>query len=347
MTEVLAQGDRLDEHGGAAVAARWPLPPDDERRVAALRSYGVLDQKQTQPDLDAALRLAAYVCGVPTVAINLIDADRQWQAAAFGAAPGEVPREASMCSWAVTGTDVVHVADASTDLRFATNAFVAGPLGAVRCYAAAPLLTRDGLAIGTVCAYDQQVRRLSDEQLRLLQDVADQVMRRFELHRTSAALARTASCDMLTGLANRRSVEQAIGAAIARAERGLGMPSLVVVDLDGFAQVNEAYGPAAGDAVLRAVGDRLRRTARVVDTVARLGSDEFVVLLEHTAGPGATAALARLRGSLEAIDELGEGVATNELSASLGIATYRQGDSVASMLARADAEMYADKSQRA
>jgi diguanylate cyclase (GGDEF)-like protein len=346
MTETIDQSDKLDDRDSKVGPGGWPVPADDERRVAALRSYGVLDKQQSQPDLDAALRLAAYVSGLPVASINLIDAERMWQAASFGRAPVELPRQSAICSWVVTGKDVVHVADASLDDRFATLSAVTDPSDPVRSYASAPLRTRDGFSIGTVCVYSPQAGQLSDLQLGLLRDVADQVMRLFELRRTAAALARAASSDALTGLANRRSVEQAIGSAIARADRGLGMPSVVVVDLDSFKQVNDLYGHAAGDAVLRAVGDRLRRTARVVDTVARLGGDEFVVLLEHTGGPGASAALARLRGSLEAIDELGEGVATNELRASLGIATYRPGDSVASLLARADAEMFADKSQR-
>lgn len=339
--DVLDSGRRGDD--GERLAVRWPMPAHDDARVAALRELGVLDQAPAA-DLDAAARLAAYVCGVPTAVINLIDADRQWQAAAHGVEPTEVPRESAMCGHVVTGTQTLYDEDASRDERFARNPFVVGPLGAVRLWASAPLMTRDGFAIGTVCAFDEAPRRLSDEQLGLLGDVAGQVMSLFELRRMATALARSASRDGLTGLANRRSLEQAVASAIARAERGLGTPSLVVVDLDGFTDVNQRFGQAAGDAVLRSAADRLRSTARVVDTVARLGVDEFVVLLEHTGGPGATAALARLRSSLAGI---GAGaLEVGRVGASLGMATYRPGDSVASLLSRADAEMYAAKAAR-
>lgn len=179
----------------------------------------------------------------------------------------------------------------------------------------------------------------------LLAELARQAVALVELNRMTAELARTAGRDALTGLSNRRTLEQALASAITRAERGLGTPSVIVVDLDDFASVNENFGAATGDTVLRAVSVRLSRTARAVDTVARIGGDEFAVLLEHTGGPGAVAALQRMRGALhDGWEDADSGV--GPVRASLGITTYRPGDSVASMLARADAEMYADKSRR-
>jgi diguanylate cyclase (GGDEF)-like protein len=323
--------------------AHWPVPEGDDARVAALHAFGVLDHEQA-PDLDAAARLAAYVCGVPTAAINLLDRDRQWQAAGFGFERGQVSRDASLCGHVVTGTDVVYTSDASQDPRFAASPLVVGPLGGIRLYASAPLLTRDGLAIGTVCAFDHAVGVISDQQLSLLGDVADQVMALFEMRRMAAALGRAAARDGLTGLPNRRSLEKSVASAVARAERGLGTPSVVVVDLDAFQAVNDRYGRVAGDAVLRTVAAQLCATARGVDTVARIGGDEFVVLLEHTGGPGATAALNRLRDSLTGLGLDGSGEFI--FSATLGIATYRPGDSVASLLSRADAEVYAEKARR-
>ena len=322
-----------------------PVPADEDARLAALHGYQVLDQPP-QADLDAAARLAAYICGTPTAAVNLIDTDRQWQAAAHGTERGVVSRDDAMCSHTVVGTDVVYTADARDDERFAGNPNVSGRLASVRLHASAPLVTSDGHAIGSVCAYDETPRELTGTQLSLLADLAAQVMSLFELRRASAALARIASRDGLTGLANRRTAEHAIAAAIARAERGLGTPSVVVVDLDGFQGVNDVHGHVVGDAVLRSTAERLIRTSRAVDTVGRIGGNAFVVLLESTGGPGATAAIGRLRVSLVGGWDEVVGVGT-QLGASLGITTYRPGDSVASLIARADAEMYADKARRA
>jgi diguanylate cyclase (GGDEF)-like protein len=340
--DVLDQSGRLGDGDGES-AARWPVPDRETDRIVALHAYGVLDH-ESAADLDAAARLAAYVCGVPTAAINLIDTDRQWQAASFGVEPVESPREGALCAQVVAGADVVHAADASTDTRFSGGPLAVGRVTDVKLYAAAPLLTREGHAIGTLCVFDQTARRLSDEQLTLLADLAEQVMALFEMRRMATALARAASRDGVTGLPNRRSLEQAVAAAIARAERGLGTPSVVMIDLDDFQSLNDIYGHNAGDAVLRTVASQLTATARGVDTVARVGGDEFVVLLEHTGGPGAVAALGRLRTCLASLGVDSEG--ERMVGASLGMATYRPGDSVASLLSRADAEMFAEKSRR-
>ena len=321
--------------------AAYPLDEQAElARLGALRGYGLLDQPR-QPGLDALARLAAYVCGTPTAVVNLLDADRQWQAAAHGCPAGEVPREASMCARTVLAPDapdVTFVADASLDPRFAGNPFVTGAVGDVRLYASVPLRAPGGHVLGSLCAFDSVPGELTDEQLDLLQDLGRQVVELFELRRVGAVAGRLALTDPLTGLPNRRAAEAALASAIRRAERGLGTPSVVVVDLDGFKEVNDRDGHAAGDAVLRWVAARLNETARSVDVVARTGGDEFVVLLEHTGGSGAVAAVDRLRRALT--DPVG---GRGPVAASVGFATYRPGDSPASLLSRADAEMYGEK----
>lgn len=334
--------DGPDVSAGADVT-EGPEAAEEAARLAALRAYEILDQAR-QEDLDAAVRLAAYVCGAPRAQVNLIDADRQWQAAAFGVERGEQARSDSMCATVIRASGPVCVPDASKDERFAQNPSVNGVRDSVRFYAAAPLVTRDGHSIGTVCAFDDTPHALSELQLELLGDVAAQVMALFEMRRMAASLTRIAGRDPLTGLDNRRSAESAIAGAIARAERGLGTPSVVVVDLNGFKPINDRYGHGVGDAVLCSVAERLTRTVRTVDSVARLGGDEFVVLLESTGGQGAVAALSRLRRSMAGGWSEVTGGAT-EVGAALGITTYRPGDSVASLIARADAEMYADKAR--
>jgi diguanylate cyclase (GGDEF)-like protein len=99
-----------------------------------------------------------------------------------------------------------------------------------------------------------------------------------EYERQLHALAHS---DHLTGLPNRRSFEERLVQAIARARRGAMAMALVYLDVDNFKQVNDTYGHASGDAVLREFARRLSASVRATDTVARLAGDEFVIVLEQ------------------------------------------------------------------
>jgi diguanylate cyclase (GGDEF)-like protein/PAS domain S-box-containing protein len=103
-----------------------------------------------------------------------------------------------------------------------------------------------------------------------------------EYERQLHALAHS---DHLTGLPNRRSYEERLAQAIARARRGATPLALAYLDVDHFKQINDSLGHAVGDAVLREFGRRLAATVRSTDTVARLAGDEFVVVLEQVGSP--------------------------------------------------------------
>lgn len=144
------------------------------------------------------------------------------------------------------------------------------------------------------------------------------------LHRTrrlAAALAQVVEHDSLTGLPNRSVLIARLKHAIARAERNGGLGAVLFLDLDGFKAVNDTLGHAAGDELLVAVAACLRDKLRAIDTVARVGGDEFVVLLEDLAEPQKAAVVAR-----SLIARLGQSAASCDgrvsVGASIGISLF-------------------------
>lgn len=145
--------------------------------------------------------------------------------------------------------------------------------------------------------------------------------------------------DCLTGAYNRRYFIEAVEQEIGRARRS-GQPfALVMIDLDRFKSINDCLGHAAGDLVLKNFVDVIRRRIRKTDCLARLGGDEFALLLPYTTAEGAVRLAEELRQHLRGLVVPGVG----RITASFGVAGYRPGDTVDSLLQRADARLYEAK----
>ncbi|BDI31561.1 hypothetical protein CCAX7_36120 [Capsulimonas corticalis] len=158
-----------------------PLPRDEQRRLTLLGEARILD---TPPEdaFDDITKLAAQICDVPIAAISLIDEERQWFKSVIGLNVTETARDQAFCAHAILQPDLLIVHDALEDTRFADNALVIAEPG-IRFYAGAPLLTSDGIALGSLCVIDRVARKLSDEQKAILQMLARQVAGRIELQR--------------------------------------------------------------------------------------------------------------------------------------------------------------------
>ncbi len=153
-----------------------------------------------------------------------------------------------------------------------------------------------------------------------------------------------AALDALTGLDNRRRVESAIESRLA-----LGQPfSVLVLDLNGFKQLNDTYGHLAGDELLKQFAVELKSNFRGTDVVGRWGGDEFIVVMDG----GLTAAT----GHMERVSRwvfgdynirVGEATRKVPVRAAIGSATHKHGDTLRSLLERADAAMYQDKRKNA
>jgi diguanylate cyclase (GGDEF)-like protein len=151
--------------------------------------------------------------------------------------------------------------------------------------------------------------------------------------------ASEARIDSLTGLANRRAIEEVLAAEISRAHRFAHQLAIVLLDLDRFKEINDSFGHGAGDVMLRAVSRLLTSLARQGDTVARWGGEEFVVVLPETDLDGARRFAERLRRTIEA-----HSVGEMRTSASCGVATMLPDDTVEALVGAADQALYQAKS---
>jgi diguanylate cyclase (GGDEF)-like protein len=161
-----------------------------------------------------------------------------------------------------------------------------------------------------------------------------------KLHRI---VERQARADGLTGLANRRHCEDALGAELARVLRFGGPLSIVLGDLDDFKSVNDEHGHPVGDTVLREFARVLENSVRDVDVAGRWGGEEFLLVLTGTDARGAVRLAERVRNYLEGRTLLTpEGVPVR-ITASFGVAEYEGGWDVEDLVTAADAALYEAK----
>ncbi|MEA2411976.1 MAG: diguanylate cyclase [Thermoleophilaceae bacterium] len=153
-----------------------------------------------------------------------------------------------------------------------------------------------------------------------------------------AELTAQATTDPLTGIANRRSFYTSLEAELKRAERTATPVTLVLIDLDGFKEINDTHGHPFGDGVLQTIAEKLRRGLRATDVLARVGGDEFAILLPATPRDNAATLITRAR------DEAAASVGGVSLTWSAGVATYpTDARESATLVECADAALYCAK----
>ena len=147
-------------------------PPlfDDQRRVAALHSLGILDTPQEER-FERLTRLASTLFGAPIALVSLVDQDRQWFKSSVGLDVRETPRSVAFCSHAVELGDMLVVPDTMCDVRFAANPLVTGAPD-IRFYAGQPVYSHSGAAVGTLCVIDRVPRDFNANQRQCLRDLA-------------------------------------------------------------------------------------------------------------------------------------------------------------------------------
>lgn len=181
---------------------------------------------------------------------------------------------------------------------------------------------------------------MTDDVAAALMDVNETlVVEHRRLDRERGRLRLETRIDALTGLANRRAFDSRLAHEVDRTTRGANF-AVVMIDIDRFKDLNDRFGHAAGDTVLRWLGERLGAAARRVDFVARYGGEEFVAILPDAAPSEAAAWAERLRHVIRAEPPPGM---TEPVTASFGVAGWDFDDSGQAVVERADRGLYLAK----
>lgn len=246
------------------------LPQNEQERLSTLKSLTILD---SAPDerFDRLTRIATKLFDVPVALVSLVDKNRQWFKSCQGLDITETPRDISFCGHAILGDGAFVVEDAHNDERFIDNPLLIGQKH-IRFYAGYPIRYLDGSKLGTLCIKDVKPRQFSEDDRQLLKDLATIVE-----HEIQAV--ELATMDELTGILNRRGFNMSAEKSLNICKRGALPVALVFLDLNEFKPINDKFGHAEGDKALQLFASILDDVGRDSDIVARMGGDEFVILL--------------------------------------------------------------------
>ncbi len=314
--------------------ARLSAAVHNGERLQALDVEG-LHGGAPEPIFDRFARLAARVADAPTALVSVVTEQRQYFAGLCGipqpwADARETPLSHSFCQHVVANGAPLVVEDARADPVLRTNLAVRDL--DVIAYAGFPIFAPAGPVLGSLCAIDASPRVWQIEHLEALADIAALVGSELERRELVRRLAIDARTDALTGMANRRAWDDELPTALRSAER-LGHPlSVVLIDIDYFKSYNDRHGHPAGDAALRDIGRRWRASTRDIDLLARIGGEEFGLVL-----PGCDAARAQV-----VVDRLRADMPPG-LSASAGIAAWTRAASAEQVVTEADRALYRAK----
>jgi diguanylate cyclase (GGDEF)-like protein len=304
-------------------------------RVVAVQTAIATSRFSIDAVMQTVVDEAQRLCGADAAVVEIPDGEELVYRAVAGTAARHLgmrlAAQTALSGAALRAQRILVCDDAQSDERVDRDACMR--VGA-RSMVVVPLL-HDRRAAGVLKVYSAERAAFGPDHVRtlaMLGDIVGGALARGEL---IGRLQEQAETDALTGLPNRRAWYAKAEAALARARRHGHPVTVLLLDLDGFKEVNDRRGHAAGDRLLRGVASHWSAALRETDTLGRVGGDEFAALLEHADEEAAVEVVARLRTAL---------VEGERFSA--GAATWDGAETVDELVARADIGMYADKRSR-
>ena len=252
----------------------------------------------------------------------------------------EIPVGEGLCGWVAQNAKPIINGNPAVEPGYASSPRIVTEL---RSALVVPLEAVSGL-VGVLALYQAEPDAFTSDHLRVLQVITSKVALSIENALKYRQAESSATSDYLTGLPNARALFMHLDSEVARCKRENSTVAIMVCDMNGFKQINDRYGHLEGDKALKIFSNSLREICRQYDYVARMGGDEFVIVVPNMA-PAALSERAALVTALAR--EAGRQVCGKDLlSSSVGAAFYPQdGSDAEQLLAEADRKMYADKQQ--
>jgi diguanylate cyclase (GGDEF)-like protein len=307
---------------------------DETLRLQTLNALKILDTPQEER-FDRITKLAQRVLDVPVALFSLVDENRIWFKSRQGLESTEMPRHGALCDYALQCETVLVVEDATKDARFRANPIVT-EAPEVRFFAGCPVSAQDGSRLGTLCVLDTVSRKIAPEYIDLLHDLAQMI----EDELSTLTMATT---DVLTKLANRRGFQMIAEPMIALCQRAWHPATVVMFDLDDLKQINDELGHEVGDLAIKDFARLLLKVFRKSDVVARIGGDEFCVLLTDPEEANSTRPLERLQERVDSHNAERERPFTLAFSAGAVPFNKKRHTSVDDLMRDADERMYSQK----
>lgn len=260
----------------------------DLERIALIEALNAMDPALGRA-LDPITELAAFTFDVPVALISIIDADSQRFISRVGLARERTDRELSICSWTIESQQLLQVADLRDDPRFARSPLVTGP-EQLRFYAGAPLVTKSGIALGTLCIMGRDPRVLSPEEQQQLETLSRVVIAQMEL---KMSMGRR---EQASGLPNRQQLQ--VDLDVLGREGGSVAFTAVMVDVFDLQSANDAaqaLGMKPVESMLRQASLRVQQELHDIGQVYHVGVTRFAFLLQDHDRGRAEALLERLR----------------------------------------------------
>ena len=294
---------------------------EEELSVINRSSTIITSSMDIQGIYDSFIEELKKVVGVSWAAIVLIEENDLYFLALsseIGSAwkVGErVPIKGTATEWVATHRKTMVEPDLSQESRFGTAKYHLKQ--GIRSIVYLPLIAK-GKAIGSLIVASRQPNAYSQRHIMLLEQLASQIAMPVENSRLYAEAEEKARVDELTGLLNRRSLDEMIASEIGRHSRYGGVFSIIILDLDFFKAFNDNYGHLAGDKILRQVGSIMKSAIRGADQAFRYGGDEFAILLPQTTIEAASEVAGRVRQQIASEVKTGR----IPITASLGLASW-------------------------